>query len=171
MNDAAARLSGFFLLQTLVNASFGVIVAVGLYFIGLPSPILWGVVAFLLRFVPLHRPVHRRGFPHGRRRSTRAGAWRLALFLFVEPIIGQVVEPWLYGHNIGISPIAVVISATFWTSLWGSVGLVLSTPLTVCLVGASCVARYAASYSGRKLLSAPCLSGTPRKSPTRPNNS
>ena len=58
----------------------------------------------------------------------------LALFLIVEPIIGQGVEPWLYGHNTGISPIAVVISATFWTWLWGTVGLVLSTPLTVCLV-------------------------------------
>jgi hypothetical protein len=58
----------------------------------------------------------------------------LALFVVVEGVIGQVIEPWLYGHNTGISPIAVVVSATFWTWLWGPIGLVLSTPLTVCLV-------------------------------------
>ena len=77
MNDAAGRLSRFFLVQTLVNASFGVIIGVGLYFIGLPSPILWGVVAFLLRFVPYFGPLIAAGFPWPwRRRSTRAGAWR-----------------------------------------------------------------------------------------------
>ena len=138
MNDAAGRLSRFFLVQTLVNASFGVIIAVGLYFIGLPSPILWGIVAFLLRFVPYIGPVIAAGFPVALAAALDPG-WgialeTLALFLIVEPIIGQGVEPWLYGHNTGISPIAVVISATFWTWLWGTVGLVLSTPLTVCLV-------------------------------------
>ncbi len=138
MDDAAGRLSRFFLVQTLVNASFGVIVAVGLYFIGLPSPILWGVVAFLLRFVPYFGPLIAAGFPMALAAAVDPG-WgmaleTLALFLLVEFIIGQVVEPWLYGHNTGISPIAVVISATFWWWLWGTVGLVLSTPLTVCLV-------------------------------------
>jgi predicted PurR-regulated permease PerM len=138
MNDAAGRLSRFFLVQTLVNASFGIIVAVGLYFIGVPSPILWGVVAFLLRFVPYFGPLIAAGFPMGLAAAIDPG-WGmvleiLALFLFVESIMGQVVEPWLYGHNTGISPIAVVISATFWWWLWGTVGLVLSTPLTVCLV-------------------------------------
>jgi predicted PurR-regulated permease PerM len=138
MNDAAGRLSRLFLAQTLVNASFGVIIAVGLYFIGLPSPILWGIVAFLLRFVPYIGPFIAAGFPVALAAAIDPG-WgialeTLALFLIVEPIIGQAVEPWLYGHNTGISPIAVVISATFWTWLWGTVGLVLSTPLTVCLV-------------------------------------
>jgi predicted PurR-regulated permease PerM len=138
MNDAAGRLSRFFLVQTLVNASFGVIVAVGLYFIGLPSPILWGVVAFLLRFVPYFGPLIAAGFPMALAAAIDPG-WgmaleTLALFLAVESIIGQVVEPWLYGHNTGISPIAVVVSATFWWWLWGTVGLVLSTPLTVCLL-------------------------------------
>jgi predicted PurR-regulated permease PerM len=138
MNDAAGRLSRFFLVQTLVNASFGVIVAVGLYFIGLPSPILWGIVAFLLRFVPYIGPIAAAGFPVALAAALDPG-WgialeTLALFIIVEPIIGQGVEPWLYGHNTGISPIAVVISATFWWWLWGTVGLVLSTPLTVCLV-------------------------------------
>src|SRR6202023_2526271 len=138
MYDAAGRLSRFFLVQTLVNASFGVIVAVGLYFIGLPSPILWGIVAFFLRFVPYIGPIVAAGFPVALAAGIDPG-WgmaleTLALFLIVEPIIGQGVEPWLYGNNTGISPIAVVISATFWWWLWGTVGLVLSTPLTVCLV-------------------------------------
>ena len=138
MNDAAGRLSRLFLVQTLVNASFGVIVAVGLYFIGLPSPILWGVVAFLLRFVPYFGPLIAAGFPMALAAAVDPG-WSmaletLALFLFVETIVGQVVEPWLYGHKTGISPIAVVISATFWWWMWGTVGLVLSTPLTVCLL-------------------------------------
>ncbi len=138
MNDAAGRLSRFFLVQTLVNASFGVIIAVGLYFIGLPSPILWGMVAFLLRFVPYIGPFIAAGFPVALAAAIDPG-WgialeTLALFLIVEPIIGHAVEPWLYGRNTGLSPIAVVISATFWTWLWGTVGLVLSTPLTVCLV-------------------------------------
>jgi len=138
MNDAAGRLGRFFLVQTLVNASFGAIIAVGLYFIGLPSPILWGIAAFLLRFVPYIGPFIAAGFPMALAAAIDPG-WgmaleTLALFLIVEPIIGQAVEPWLYGHNTGISPIAVVISATFWTWLWGPVGLVLSTPLTVCLV-------------------------------------
>ena len=142
MNDAAGRLSRFFLFQTLVNASFGVIIAVGLYFIGLPSPILWGIVAFLLRFVPYIGPFIAAGFPVALAAAIDPG-WgivleTLALFLIVEPIIGQAVEPWLYGHNTGISPIAVVISATFWTWLWGTVGLVLSTPLTVCLAREAC---------------------------------
>ncbi|MGB6176472.1 MAG: AI-2E family transporter [Methylocella sp.] len=138
MNDAARRLSRFFLVQTLLNASFGVIVAVGLYFIGVPSPILWGVAAFLLRFVPYFGPIIAAGFPLALAAAVDPG-WgmaleTLALFLFVESIIGQVVEPWLYGHNTGISPVAVVISATFWWWMWGTAGLVLSTPLTVCLV-------------------------------------
>ena len=138
LNDAAGRLSRFFMIQTLVNASFGVIISVGLYFIGVPSPILWGIVAFLLRFVPYIGPFIAAGFPVVLATAIDPG-WgialeTLALFLIVEPIIGEGVEPWLYGRNTGLSPIAVVISATFWTWLWGIVGLVLSIPITVCLV-------------------------------------
>jgi predicted PurR-regulated permease PerM len=138
MNDAAGRLSRFFLVQTLVNATFGIIVAVGLYLIGVPSPILFGIIGFLLRFVPYIGSFIAAGFPIALATAVDPG-WglaleTLALFLVVESVIGQVIEPWLYGHNTGISPIAVVISATFWTWLWGPIGLVLSTPLTVCLV-------------------------------------
>ncbi|WP_051952918.1 AI-2E family transporter [Methylocapsa aurea] len=138
MTDAAGRLSRFFLIQTLINACFGVIVAIGLYFIGVPSPILWGIVAALLRFVPYIGSFIAAGFPIVLAAAVDPG-WTmaletLALFVIIEPIIGQAVEPWLYGRHTGLSPIAVVISATFWTWLWGAVGLVLSTPLTVCLV-------------------------------------
>ena len=138
MNDAAGRLSRYFMIQTLVNASFGVIVAVGLFFIGVPSPILWGIVALLLRFVPYIGPIIAASFPIALAAAIDPG-WgvaleTLALFLIVETVIAQAVEPWLYGHNTGVSPIAVMIAATFWTWLWGLVGLVLSTPLTVCLV-------------------------------------
>ena len=138
MNDAAGRLSRFFLIQTLVNASFGIIIALGLYFIGIPSPILWGVAALLLRFIPYFGPIIAAGFPVALAVAIDPG-WgmaleTMALFLFVETIIGQAVEPWLYGQSTGISPVAVVISATFWWWMWGTVGLVLSTPLTVCLV-------------------------------------
>lgn len=138
MNDAAGRLSRFFLVQTLVNAAFGIVVAVGLYLIGVPSPILFGIMGFLLRFVPYIGAFIAAGFPIALAAAVDPG-WAMALetfalFLIVEGIVGQVIEPWLYGHNTGISPIAVVVSATFWTWLWGPVGLVLSTPLTVCLV-------------------------------------
>ncbi|SFK34969.1 AI-2E family transporter [Methylocapsa palsarum] len=138
MNDAAGRLSKFFLVQTLVNGSFGLVVGTGLFLIGVPSPILWGIVAFLMRFVPYIGSFISAGFPIIVASAVDPG-WSmalqtLALFLSVETIVAYVVEPWLYGHHTGISPIAVVVSATFWTWLWGTIGLVLSTPLTVCLV-------------------------------------
>lgn len=138
MNDAVERLSRFFLIQTLVNASFGVIVAVGLYFIGVLSPVLWGIVAFLLRFVPYIGPFIAASVPTALAAALDPG-WglaleTLALFIVTETIVAQAIEPWLYGYHTGLSPSAVVISAVFWTWLWGPVGLLLSTPLTVCLV-------------------------------------
>ncbi len=138
MNDAAGRLSRFFLVQTLVNASFGVIVALGLYLIGVPSPILFGIAAFLLRFIPYIGSFIAAAFPIALAGAVDPG-WgmaleTLALFLIVDNAISYIVEPWLYGQNTGISPIAVIVSATFWTWLWGPIGLVLSTPLTVCLL-------------------------------------
>ncbi|MGH6811839.1 MAG: AI-2E family transporter, partial [Methylocella sp.] len=131
-------LSRFFLIKTLVNAAFGVIVSVGLDFIGIPSPLLWGVAAFLLRFVPYFGPFIAAGFPMALAVAVDPG-WgmalaTLALFVVAETIIGQAVEPWLYGQSTGISPVAVVVSATFWWWMWGTASLILSTPLTVCLV-------------------------------------
>ena len=138
MNDAAGRLSRYFLMQTIVNACFGMLITAGLWLIGVPSPVLWGTVAFLMRFVPYIGALVAAIFPVALATAVDPGWTKVvetaALFLITEPVIGQVVEPFLYGHNTGISPIAVVVSATFWTWLWGPIGLVLSTPLTVCLV-------------------------------------
>ncbi|PNG26274.1 AI-2E family transporter [Methylocella silvestris] len=138
MNDAAERLSRFFLAQTLLNAAFGVVVAAGLYVIGVPGPLLFGMIGFLMRFVPYIGAIVAAGLPVALAAAVDPG-WTmaletLALFLVLELAVGQFIEPLLYGRNTGLSPIAVVVAATFWTWLWGPVGLVLSTPLTVCLV-------------------------------------
>ena len=138
MDDAARRLSRFFLIQLGINATFGVIIAAGLYFIGLPSPLLWGIIAALMRFVPYIGSYVAAGIPillaAAIDPSWSLMFWVAALFLLTEPIIGQLVEPMLYGRSTGLSPISVVISAIFWGWLWGPVGLILSTPLTLCLV-------------------------------------
>ena len=138
MDDAARRLSRFFLVQLGINATFGVIIATGLYFIGLPSPLLWGIIAALMRFVPYIGSYVAAGVPILLAAAVDPGwsltLWVAALFLLTEPIIGQLVEPMLYGRSTGLSPISVVISAIFWGWLWGPVGLILSTPLTLCLV-------------------------------------
>ena len=138
MDDAAERLSKFFLTQLLLNVAFGVVIGAGLAIIGVPSPVLWGIIAALMRFVPYIGAVLSAVLPLALAAAVDP-SWSmffqtLALFAIVEPIAGQVVEPLLYGHNTGISPVAVVVSAVFWTLLWGPVGLLLSTPLTVCLV-------------------------------------
>ena len=138
MDDAARRLSRFFLIQLGINATFGVIIAAGLYFIGLPSPLLWGIIAALMRFVPYIGSYVAAAVPillaAAVDPSWSLMLWVAALFLLTEPIIGQLVEPMLYGRSTGLSPISVVISAIFWGWLWGPVGLILSTPLTLCLV-------------------------------------
>lgn len=137
INDAARRLSRYFLVQTGLNALFGTLVAVGLTVIGVPNPILWGIVGMLLRFVPYIGAWIAAALPIAISFAVDPGwsmtLWTVALFLVVEPIIGQVLEPLLYGHSTGVTPVAVIVSATFWTWLWGPIGLLLSTPLTVCL--------------------------------------
>jgi len=138
MDDAARRLSKYFLTQLAINASFGIIIGVGLFFIGVPSPILFGVMAALLRFVPYIGAPLAALFPIALGAAVDPGwstvLWTVGLFLVVEPIMGQVVEPVLYGHSTGLSPFSVVVAAIFWTWLWGPIGLILSTPLTLCLV-------------------------------------
>ena len=138
MNDAARRLSRYFLFQTSINATFGVFIGTGLWFIGVPSPFLCGALAALMRFVPYVGAFVAAAIPLLLAAAV-APNWTMmlevaALFAITEPIVGQVLEPLLYGHSTGISPVAVVVSATFWTWLWGPVGLLLATPLTVCLV-------------------------------------
>jgi predicted PurR-regulated permease PerM len=137
LNDAAHRLSRYFLAQTALNVVFGIIVATGLGLIGVPNPVLWGILAMMLRFVPYIGAVMAAAFPIALAVAVDPGwsmtFWTIGLFLVVEPLIGQVIEPLVYGHSTGLSPVAVIIAATFWTWLWGPVGLLLSTPLTVCL--------------------------------------
>lgn len=138
LDDAASRLSKLFLTQLLLNGAFGVVIGTGLWVIGIPSAILWGILAAALRFVPYVGAVIAAAFPLTLAVAIDPGwsmlLWTLALFLVVEPIVGHVVEPMVYGRSTGLSPVAVVASATFWTALWGPIGLVLATPLTICLV-------------------------------------
>jgi predicted PurR-regulated permease PerM len=138
LDDAAGRLSRLFLIQLVVNGAFGVVIGVGLWLIGIPSAVLWGILAAVLRFVPYIGAFIAAAFPLALAVAVDPGwsmlLWTLALFLFVEPVVGHVIEPMVYGHSTGLSPVAVVASATFWTALWGPIGLVLATPLTVCLV-------------------------------------
>jgi predicted PurR-regulated permease PerM len=138
LDDAASRLSRLFLTQLILNGAFGVVIGIGLWLIGIPSAILWGILAAALRFVPYVGAVIAAAFPLALAVAVDPGwsmlLWTLALFLVVEPAVGHVVEPMVYGHSTGLSPVAVVASATFWTALWGPIGLVLATPLTVCLV-------------------------------------
>ncbi|MBJ7403167.1 MAG: AI-2E family transporter, partial [Bradyrhizobium sp.] len=138
LDDAASRLSKLFLTQLILNGAFGVVIGTGLWFIGIPSAVLWGILAAALRFVPYVGAVIAAAFPLALAVAIDPGwsmlLWTLALFLVVEPLVGHVVEPMVYGRSTGLSPVAVVASATFWTALWGPIGLVLATPLTICLV-------------------------------------
>jgi predicted PurR-regulated permease PerM len=138
LDDGGRRLSRYFLTQLAINTSFGIIVGVGLMVIGLPNPLLWGVLAALLRFVPYVGSIIAALFPMALAAAVDPGwsmlLWAGGLFLVVEAIAGQAVEPLLYGHSTGLSPISVVVAAVFWSWLWGPIGLLLSTPLTLCLV-------------------------------------
>jgi predicted PurR-regulated permease PerM len=138
IDDAGQRLSRLFLAQLALNAGFGLVIGTGLWFIGVPSAPLWGMLAMILRFVPYIGAVIAAIFPLILAAAVDPGwtmvLWTAALFLTVEPIVGHAIEPLLYGRNTGLSPVAVITSATFWTWLWGPIGLVLATPLTICLV-------------------------------------
>ncbi|MCJ2090904.1 AI-2E family transporter, partial [Methylobacterium sp. J-072] len=138
MDDAAGRLGTYFLAQLGMNAAFGVIVGVGLWFIGVPNPLLWGVFSALMRFVPYIGAFISGILPVALAAAVDPG-WNMviataALFLIAEPVFGQVIEPLLYGHSTGLSPFAVIVSTLFWGFLWGPIGLILATPFTVCLV-------------------------------------
>ena len=138
MDDAARRLSRYFVVQLALNTAFGLVVGIGLYIIGVPNPVLWGIVSAVMRFVPYIGAFLSALLPLALAAAVDPG-WNMViataiLFIVLEPLTGQIVEPMLYGHSTGLSPFAVLISALFWTWLWGPVGLLLSTPLTVCLV-------------------------------------
>ncbi len=137
MDDAAHRVARYLAMQSLVNTGYGILVGVGLYFIGVPNAILWGAVAGVLRFIPYVGPWIGAAVPillsFAISTSWLTPILTISLFVVLELINSNALEPWLYGSSTGVSPIALIIAALFWTWLWGPVGLLLSTPLTVCL--------------------------------------
>jgi predicted PurR-regulated permease PerM len=138
LDDAGKRLSKLFLTQMIFNAAFGLAIGTGLELIGVPSAPLWGLIAAILRFVPYIGALISAIFPLTLAAAAGSG-WEMLLltallFVVLELLAGQVLEPLIYGHSSGLSPVAIILSASFWTWLWGPVGLVIATPLTVCLV-------------------------------------
>jgi hypothetical protein len=138
LDDAASRLGRFFMMQLLLNSGFGIFIAIVLTIIGVPNAILWGILAGVMRFVPFIGSLIAGFFPVAVAAAADPG-WSmplttLALFVVAEPAQGQIIEPPVYGRRTGLSPVAIVLSTLFWTLLWGPIGLLLATPLTVCLV-------------------------------------
>jgi predicted PurR-regulated permease PerM len=138
MDEAARRLSRYFLAQLGINVGVGIVISIGLAIIGVPGALLFGVMTALLRFVPyvgtwiaaLVAVVFAAAVGPG----WSMLIWTIVLFGVTDITAGQVVEPLLYGHSTGLSPFAVIVAAIFWSWIWGPIGLVLSTPLTLCLV-------------------------------------
>lgn len=138
LDDAAQRVSRYLLMQFAVNTTYGALVGAGLLLIGIPHPLVWAVLATLLRFVPYVGPWIAAAGPILLAIGVAPGwgkfGWTFGLYVVLELVAANVVEPYLYGSSTGISAIAILVAAVFWTWLWGPVGLLLSTPLTVCLV-------------------------------------
>jgi predicted PurR-regulated permease PerM len=138
IDEATQGIIRYLQMQSLVNACFGVAVAGGLFLIGVPYPLLWGALAGLLRFIPYVGAWMAALLPITMSLAVFPG-WSkpllvIALFAVLEPFIYAVVEPLLYGHSIGVSQTALLVAVAFWTWVWGPIGLLLATPLTVCLV-------------------------------------
>ena len=138
LEDAGARVSRYLSMLFLINVTFGVSVGVGLYLIGVPNALLWGILAAALRFIPYIGPWIAAAMPIGLSMAISTG-WvapilTVGLFIALELFSNNVLEPWLYGKNTGVSPVAILVAAVFWLWLWGPVGLLLATPLTVCLL-------------------------------------
>ncbi|MGC4033783.1 MAG: AI-2E family transporter [Tepidisphaeraceae bacterium] len=145
LDDAGTRISRYMLAQTIVNGSYGFVVALGLYVIGLtlggkafPSFVLWGLLAAVLRFIPYAGPVTAAAFPLTLSLVVYPGFTVFVavgvMLILIELISNNVMEPWLYGSSTGLSTMAILVAAVFWTWLWGPIGLFMSTPLTVCIV-------------------------------------
>ncbi|MEO7337195.1 MAG: AI-2E family transporter [Caldimonas sp.] len=138
MDEAGTRISKYLTMQLIVNMSYGVPMAAGLWLIGVPGAILWGMVAAVMRFVPYLGPMISAVFPIALAFAVDPGwhmvLWTIGLIVLLELVSNNLVEPWLYGASTGLSAMSLMVSATFWTALWGPVGLIMSTPLTVCLL-------------------------------------
>lgn len=138
LEEAANRVSRYLLMQFIVNVTYGIPVAIGLFFIGVPNALLWGAMATILRFIPYIGPWIAALMPIALSMAVFDN-WTMplltvGLFVLLELISNNIMEPILYGHSTGVSPVAIIVSAVFWTWLWGAVGLVLATPITVVLV-------------------------------------
>jgi predicted PurR-regulated permease PerM len=138
LDDASARVSRYLLLQFVVNTCYGIFIGAGLHIIGLPGALLWGVIIGTLRFLPYIGPPLGGIMPLLLSLAVFDGWTRplivLGLFVFTELLVSNLIEPLLYGIHTGISSLAILVAAIFWTAIWGPIGLVLSTPLTVCLL-------------------------------------
>jgi predicted PurR-regulated permease PerM/methylmalonyl-CoA mutase cobalamin-binding subunit len=137
MAEASYRVSKYLMTQVLVNAMFGVPFGIALYFIGIPNAALFGLLGFVLRFIPYIGVWVAMAMPALLAFAISDGwspvLWTLGVFFALESMLAYVVEPWLYGKSAGLSPIAIILAVVFWTWLWGPVGLLLATPLTVCV--------------------------------------
>lgn len=138
LQDAGKRVGRYLLMQLVINTTYAVPIAVGLWLLGIPNALLWGLLTLVLRFVPYIGPAIGMLLPMLVTLAVTPGwaplLWTAALFIVMELISNNIMEPWLYGSRTGMSPLAIIVSAIFWAWLWGPFGLVLSTPLTVCLV-------------------------------------
>lgn len=138
LQDAGKRVGKYLLMQLVVNTLYAVPITVGLWALGIPNAILWGLLTLVLRFVPYIGAIIGMILPLFLALAIAPGwslvVWVGTLYLVTELVSNNVLEPWLYGAHTGLSPLAIIISAIFWSWLWGPLGLMLSTPLTVCLV-------------------------------------
>ena len=148
IEDAGTKVGTYLLIQLTVNIIYAVPIGIGLRIIGVPNPALWGLLTLVLRFLPYIGPILAAIFPLFLAFAVSPDwsmvLWTGVLFLSVEMISSNVIEPWIYGSKTGVSPLAIIISAIFWTWVWGPLGLVLATPLTVCLV---VVGRYIPQFA------------------------
>ena len=137
LDDAGKRVSSYLLMQLVVNVTYGIPIALGLLLIGVPNAAFWGLLCIILRFVPYLGPILGAAFPIVLSFAVFEG-WTqplltLGLFLLMEVISNNFIEPWLYASSTGLSKTAIVLAAIFWAWLWGGIGLLFATPLTVCL--------------------------------------
>jgi predicted PurR-regulated permease PerM len=138
IEDAAQGVSRFLFSQLVVNATFGVVLGLALWIVGVPNPALWGALGALSRFVPyvgaLGAGTAIAGFAAAVDPGWSLMFWSIGCFLVLSGLVAHFVEPQVYGHTAGLAPLGVVLSAIFWGTVWGPLGLLLSTPMTLCLV-------------------------------------
>jgi AI-2E family transporter len=138
LDEAAQRVSRYLLLQSAVNIAYGSVVAIGLHLLGIPNALVWGVLSGVLRYVPYLGAIVATALPSlvalGAFADWHRALYVLGFYVVLEITTANFVEPYIYGSQTGVSALAILVSAIFWSLIWGPVGLLLSTPLTVCLV-------------------------------------